>query len=235
MKKKRDTKHPFTVLELLIAMSLLSIMVYSLTLLMNQSQRAMSLGVGKMDAFEELRLALDQMENDLNSINISSWEKHPDNLDENGKIITPAFTTSGSDSFTVYANRPGVIPQLCKITYSLKQGGEELPQLYVTMENLTFPGSPKKEDVILQNVMDFHIFTLPPKDGKLAARTPWYPSMVILELAVLDSDTVSLGRADVSRPEKISESKIKNAIGQDAYQKRWRRLVRAVTLDLSIL
>ncbi len=66
MMKKIKSAHCFTLLEMLLAMALLSIIMFTLLSMMTQTQKAVSTGVSKMNASEDARLVLNMMEADLN-------------------------------------------------------------------------------------------------------------------------------------------------------------------------
>lgn len=258
--KKIRKRRPFTVLEMLVSMALLSIIVYSLSLLMNQSQKAMNLGVSKMDAFEELSMALDQMEDSLNNIDVKSWRTSKDAGEKVGdKELQSSALICGNDSFTVYVTRQKEQgPELHEIRYSLvKIEDEHGETLSPGLKNLNVferkvggdPGSPDDDnnegDTILTNVKDFKVMT---PGGTFEAKrtdlngntiTEEYPRMVVLELAVLDSNTANLGK-DMGKPEDINLTRIKKALGdsgsnEKTLEHRLKRLVRAVTLDVSAL
>ncbi len=72
MVKTMKLKRHFTLLEMLLAMGLLSLIMYSLLSMLSQTQKSMTVGVSKMNASEDARLALNMMESDLSCIDYST-------------------------------------------------------------------------------------------------------------------------------------------------------------------
>ena len=63
--KNNKTKRYFTVLEMLIAMGLLSVIMFTLLSMLDQSQNVMTRGVSQLNVVDEARVVLDQIENDI--------------------------------------------------------------------------------------------------------------------------------------------------------------------------
>ena len=63
MKIKFLNQRSFTILEMLVALGLLSVIMFSLLSMLDQSQKAMEKGVSQMDVMEEARTVLDQIKN----------------------------------------------------------------------------------------------------------------------------------------------------------------------------
>ena len=67
-------KKPFTLVEVLIAMSVLSVFLLGLMQFYSSTETVMSSGVGRTDMFERARIAMDMMANDLTCVYYSQTD-----------------------------------------------------------------------------------------------------------------------------------------------------------------
>lgn len=232
MKKMILKKHPFTILEILVAMGLLSVIMYSLLSILDQSQKAMSIGVSLMSVTEDARVVLDQIENDITCIDYQNAilkDKRPSD-DPMTYALSQVLDCSSSDDssdFTIMTSRPGKLSQFCKVRY-FKSGFELIMEVQVYDEaNLTW--GPKSRQILLDNVMDFNVsFTRYDVSGM-----PEFPQQVTIELQLLDEETRKLGYDDYesAKAKNIDLNRIRAKIGADALQARYIRFTRVVSLQ----
>ena len=111
---KRLRKQSFTLIEMLVAMALLSLIMFALVSLMDQTQKAMSQGVSQMEASEDVQIAMDRIERDLSNLLVLSkrkaWESN-----------NAATITAGDGKLVVYTMRLKKKPEYCKVTYEWKE------------------------------------------------------------------------------------------------------------------
>lgn len=232
MKKTTLKKHQFTILEILVAMGLLSVIMYSLLSILDQSQKAMSVGVSLMSVTEDARVVLDQLENDITCIDYQSAilkDKRP-NDDPMTYALNKVLDCSSADDssdFTVLTSRPGKLSQFCKVRYF--KSGYELRMKIQVYDEANLAWGPEKEQVLLDNVMDFNVsFTRYDVSGM-----PEFPQQVTVELQLLDEETRKLGYDDYESAKKktIDLNRIREKIGADALQARYIRFTRVISLQ----
>ena len=108
-------KKPFTLVEVLIAMSVLSVFLLGLMQFYTSTETVLSNGVERTEMFERARIAMDMMANDLTCVYYSQTDKD----------LTPF--SSSSSSFQVSTVRPEKLNSSAKtnivgVKYDLKSG-----------------------------------------------------------------------------------------------------------------
>lgn len=229
MKNKRSKKY-FTVLEMLIAMGLLSVIMFSLLSMLDQSQKAMSKGMSRLNVTDEARIVLDQIENDITCIDYkNALLKDAHNVSHPQDDVLKK-TARG---FSIYTTRPGRLPLLCKISYE-KEGYKLVVKTKTYDEKKKSWVTPENEDengrILLTNVLAFNVHI--EKYQNLGDENK-YPQKVTVEIQLIDDDTRKLGYSgpEDSQNKPINEEKIIKKIGEDAFKARAARFSRVVSLE----
>ena len=113
--KKRNLlkrKFSFTILEMLMATGLLSLIVYSLLSMLNQTQKTTSLGISKMNIFEDARTVIGIIETDIGAADF--FTDKGDNYDNNDVIKIE----DNGETLEVLTKRMGTLDQLCRVVYT---------------------------------------------------------------------------------------------------------------------
>lgn len=231
MKNKRSKKY-FTVLEMLIAMGLLSVIMFTLLSMLDQSQKAMTKGVSRLNVVEEARVVLDQIENDITCVDYAEAVlKDPLRVKKPQDDVL--FVANGGESLTVYTTRTGSLPILCRVTYEKRGYNLHVITKEYDMADKSFK-TPKNEDpdkgrILLTNVLAFKVHVW--KYDNLGKENE-YPQQVNIELQLIDDETRQLGyssaKDSIEKPINVTE--IENKIGTDAFKARAARFSRVVSL-----
>lgn len=227
--KNNKTKRYFTVLEMLIAMGLLSVIMFTLLSMLDQSQNVMTRGVSQLNVVDEARVVLDQIENDITCVDYKN-AKLKGNKVTDPKEHVLVKTTNG---FMVYTSRPGRLPLLCQVTYK-KVGYKLVVETWTYDEKSKTWVRPENEDdngrTLLTNVLAFNVHI--EKYQNLGDENK-YPQKVTVELQLIDDETRRLGYSSIEdkKNKPINEEKIKKKIGEDAFKARAARFSRVVSLE----
>lgn len=229
MKNKKKI-YCFTVLEMLIAMGLLSVIMFALLSMLDQSQKAMTRGVSQLNVVDEARVVLDQIENDITCVDYKNAK-----LKDSHNVSHPQddVLKKTSKGFIVYTTRPGRLPLLCKVTYE-KNNHELVVKTMTYDEKSKTWVRPENEDdkgrVLLKNVLAFNVHI--EKYQNLGSENK-FPQKVTVELQLIDDETRRLGySSDLDKKEKkINEEKIIKKIGTEAYKARAARFSRVISLE----
>lgn len=231
--KNRKIRH-FTVLEMLISMGLLSVIVFTLLSMLDQSQTAMNKGVSQLDVIEEARIVLDQIENDITCIDYENAIAKDSHDVEDPRTDVLKVVNSGN-SFTVYTTRAGKLPRFCKVSY--KKSGYKLLMDIETYDESDGSFRQEPTRTLLTNVLGFKVSVV--NYESLGAGNE-YPQKVMIELQLLDSETRRIGytKVDDEAERVINESLIKErlgkkdkAAGEAAFKARAARFTRVVSLQ----
>lgn len=220
---RRKKKYAFTLLEMLMAMSLLSFILLALVTMLGQTQKAMTTGSNKMDACERGRMALDLMDTDLSSIDFKTF------YDEG---LSGSAFTNNSSGFTVYVTRPGSVSQFSKVEYFL-----DGTNLKVSIEKIGGTGSDSTEKILLEGVESFKVTAFDADGGTSSADDQL--ARVTLELELMDQEMITIGKGiagftDGKEGGTLNTNKIKKACGgSDLYTARLKKFSRTVFINHS--
>jgi len=238
---KRQRKHSFTLIEMLVAMALLAMIMIALVSLLDQTQKAMTQGVSQMEASEDIQIAMDRIERDLSNLLVLSKRK--------AWTSNNAATISASNGkLVVYTTRLKQKPECCKVTYEWKSSftdntlsGIEDTQSktthnvlvetvdYLDSTNGTSMGQ-KEQSVLLTGVVD-----------PQGAGSGFYVSdeikdnnRLIITLSIADKATKRIGYASINdvKQEKLTPSRY-NQDGVNLLSKRLKRYSRVIYVNSS--
>lgn len=234
--KNNKTKRYFTVLEMLIAMGLLSVIMFTLLSMLDQSQNVMTRGVSQLNVVDEARVVLDQIENDITCVDYKNAK-----LKDSHNVSRPQedVLVKTSRGFMVYTSRPGRLPLLCKISYE-KVGYKLVVKTKTYDEKNKSWVTPENEDdngrTLLTNVLAFNVhiepYDIESEDDKNKDKYN-YPKKVTVELKLIDDETRRLGYSNIEdkKNKPINEEKIKKKIGEAAFEARAARFSRIISLE----
>ena len=228
--KNNKTKRYFTVLEMLIAMGLLSVIMFTLLSMLDQSQNVMTRGVSQLNVVDEARVVLDQIENDITCVDYKNAKLKDSH---NVTHLQEDVLVKTSRGFMVYTSRPGRLPLLCKVSYE-KEGYKLVVKTKTYDEKNKSWVTPENEDdngrTLLTNVLAFNVHI--EKYQNLGDENK-YPQKVTVELQLIDDETRRLGYSKIEdkKDKPINEEKIIQKIGSDAFKARAARFSRVVSLE----
>ena len=197
-------KKPFTLVEVLIAMSVLSVFLLGLMQFYTSTETVLSSGMERSEMFERARIAMDLMANDLTCVYYSQTDDD----------ITP-FDHSQNSYFKVATVRPEKLNTSAKtnivgVKYELKSG-----KLYYSsdsagdtfdIKNATFGN----ETELVDGVTKFEVRPVYGENFKLL------PALVVLRLELVDKKTMKRMEANPGA---------KSAILNNADKREFRRMV----------
>ena len=196
-------KKPFTLVEVLIAMSVLSVFLLGLMQFYTSTETVLSSGVERTEMFERARIAMDMMANDLTCVYYSQTDDD----------LMP-FSSSGS-SFKVSTIRPEKLNTSAKtnivgVQYELKSG-----KLYYASDSSgdTFDVSKASfgnETELVDGVTKFEVRPVYGEGFKLL------PALVVLRLELVDKKTLNRMEANPGA---------KATILKNANKREFRRMV----------
>ena len=198
-------KKPFTLVEVLIAMSVLSVFLLGLMQFYSSTENVLSSGLEKTEMFERARIAMDMMANDLTCVYYSQTDKElkPVNIQSN--------------SFEVATVRPEKLNKSAKtnivaVKYHWNSGQQTL--VYSsdgTGDNFGVDGASfGNETELVEGVTDFKVQALY-GDGMKTL-----PALVVIRMELVDSKTLRRIKANPSA---------KTAILKNANRREFRRMV----------
>ena len=259
MKKIYAKKQHFTILEMFVSMGLLSVILFALLSMLDQSQKITMIGISKMTVTEEARIVLDQIENDITSIdypNAIDKDRDPDDDKDtyalNDVITCDDDNTSNrkdsGDCLTILCSRPGKLSQFSKIIYEYSPSEYKLTLTVVPWEEELvdvvdkktgktekalvgdWARDKKEERTLLENVIDFNVSIETYDYDNLQ-----YPKKVTIEIQLLDDETRKLGYKSYQDAEnqKIDMDLIEKRLGangKEALKARFARFSRVVSL-----
>jgi len=168
-------KKPFTLVELLIAMSVLSVFLLGLMQFYTTTEDVMSAGASRTEMFERARIAMDMMANDLTCVYYSQTDKN----------MIP-FESTGS-SFKVATVRPEKLQTSAKTSiigaqYSWNSGSRKLTYAsdgkdVFSVKDASFGGA----ETLVEGVTDFSV-TATPASG--------LPETVLIRMELVDGKTL---------------------------------------------
>ena len=196
-------KKPFTLVELLIAMSVLSVFLLGLMQFYTTTEDVMSAGANRTEMFERARVAMDMMANELTCMYFSQTDKS----------MTP-FKSTGT-SFAVSTVRPEKLLTSAKTTiigaqYSWDSGSRKLKYAsdgkdVFSVEDASFGGG----ETLVEGVTDFSVTANTQSGANI-------PDSVLIRMELVDGKTLKRLEANAG-----SEADILKA----ANKREFRRLV----------
>ena len=198
-------KKPFTLVEVLIAMSVLSVFLLGLMQFYSSTETVLSSGVERTEMFERARIAMDMMANDLACVYYSQTDGD----------LKP-FQASGS-SFSVATVRPEKLNKNAKtnivaVGYSWNSGKQTLTYSCDSSgDNFGLSGPVSgNETELVEGVTDFNVKPIY-GDGFNAL-----PALVVIRMELIDGKTLKRIKANPSA---------KGAILDNATKREFRRMV----------
>ena len=201
-------KKPFTLVELLIAMSVLSVFLLGLMQFYTTTEDVMSAGANRTELFERARCAMDMMANDLTCMYFSQ-------TDEN---MIP-FDCTGS-SFSVATVRPEKLDASAKTSilgarYSFDAGDRKLT--YATtgkdvfsVKGASFGGG----ETLVEGVTDFSVTAKTQSGLKI-------PDTVLIRMELVDGKTLKRLKAGaISEPPKETRREFRRLVVIDRGQRK---------------
>lgn len=232
MIKKVSSRHPFTILEMIVATGLLSVILFTLLSMLDISQKTMERGVSTLGVMDEARAVLDMIESHVTCVDYASYiEKNPENQTSTTNLADSVLFAKGNKSLTVFTTQAGRLPRFCKVVYEL-DGNDLIMKVYCYDEQEhSLEGSPSVERTLLTNVYSFKVNI--EKYTDLGDDVPQYPKRVTIELELVDDDTRKLGYKNFkdAQEEVLQIEEIKKKIGEKAFRNRTYHFTRVVALE----
>ena len=203
-------RKPFTLVEVLIAMSVLSVFLLGLMQFYSSTESVLSSGVERTEMFERARIAMDMMANDLTCVYYSQRDGD----------LTP-FQYSENSYFKVSTVRPEKLNSTAKpkttivgVRYEWDKGDQALVYSYDDAGD-TFDVSKSEctgnKTELVEGVTDFNVKAYFGEEGKKVL-----PGLVVIRMELVDSRTLRRIKANPSA---------KEAILKNANKREFRRMV----------
>ncbi len=199
-------KKPFTLVEVLIAMAVLSVFLLGLMQFYSSTESVLSSGVERTEMFERARIAMDMMANDLTCIYYSQTDDD----------LTP-FRYSENSYFEASTVRPEKLNDKAKTNIvGVKYNWNTSKQMLVYSSDTTgdtfdvSAASFGNETELVEGVTDFSVKAYYGEGKKVL------PALVVIRMELVDSQTLRRIKANPSAKENI----LKNA-----NKREFRRMV----------
>jgi len=198
-------KKPFTLVEVLIAMSVLSVFLLGLMQFYSSTETVLSSGLERTEMFERARIAMDMMANDLTCIYYSQTDDD----------LTP-FEYSENSYFQVSTIRPEKLNTEAKTNivgakYSWNTSKQTLVYSYSDKDTFDVKSATFGNDTeLVEGVTDFSVKPYYGNGKKIL------PSLVVIRMELVDSKTLRRIQANASA---------KEAILKNANKREFRRMV----------
>ena len=198
-------RKPFTLVEVLIAMSVLSVFLLGLMQFYSSTETVLSSGVERTEMFERARIAMDMMANDLTCIYYSQTDDD----------LTP-FEYSENSYFQVSTVRPEKLNTEAKTNivgakYSWNTSKQTLVYSYSDKDTFDVKSATFGNDTeLVEGVTDFSVKPYYGNGKKIL------PSLVVIRMELVDSKTLRRIQAN---------SGAKEAILKNANKREFRRMV----------
>jgi hypothetical protein len=204
-------KKPFTLVEVLIAMSVLSVFLLGLMQFYSSTETVLSSGVERTEMFERARIAMDMMANDLACVFYSQTERY---RDENNNL--PLVVDDSGNSFSVVTIRPEKMrnssakTNIVAVKYSLESedtdAGEEstgTKSLFYSYDkngdNFTLKGASfGNKTELVEGVTNFDVKAVYGKWPGEDKRCEALPAVVVISMRIIDSKTMKRLKANPS-------------------------------------
>ena len=199
-------KKPFTLVEVLIAMSVLSVFLLGLMQFYASTETVLSSGVERTEMFERARIAMDMMSNDLTCVYYSQTDDD----------LTP-FRYSEKSSFEVSTIRPEKLVTNAKtniigVRYQWNSSKNTLNYSRDTAGD-TFDVSKASfgsETELVEGVTKFEVRPIFGENFKIL------PALVVIRMELVDKKTLSRIQANPSA---------RTTILKNAYKREFRRMI----------
>ena len=198
-------KKPFTLVEVLIAMSVLSVFLLGLMQFYTSTESVLSSGVERTEMFERARIAMDMMANDLACVYYSQ-------TDDDLKPFESATT-----GFSVSTVRPEKLNKSAKtnivaVQYKWNSGKRALVYSCDTNgDNFGLSGASfGKETELVEGVTDFKVRAIYGENFDIL------PALVVIQMELVDSKALKRMKANSSAAD---------AILKNANRREFRRMV----------
>ena len=198
-------RKPFTLVEVLIAMSVLSVFLLGLMQFYSSTETVLSSGVERTEMFERARIAMDMMANDLTCIYYSQTDDD----------LTP-FEYSENSYFQVSTIRPEKLNTEAKTNivgakYSWNTSKQTLVYSYSDKDTFDVKSATFGNDTeLVEGVTDFSVKPYYGENHKIL------PALVVIRMELVDSKTLRRIQANASA---------KEAILKNANKREFRRMV----------
>jgi prepilin-type N-terminal cleavage/methylation domain-containing protein len=201
-------RKPFTLVEVLIAMSVLSVFLLGLMQFYSSTETVLSSGVERTEMFERARIAMDMMANDLTCVYYSQTDDD----------LTP-FEYSENSYFKVSTVRPEKLKKTAKtaivgVRYEWDKGDQALIYSYDDGGD-TFDVSGNdctgNKTELVDGVTDFNVRAYYGDEGKKVL-----PGLVVIRMELVDGKTLRRIKANPDA---------KTAILKNANKREFRRMV----------
>lgn len=197
-------KKPFTLVEVLIAMSVLSVFLLGLMQFYSSTETVLSSGVERTEMFERARIAMDMMANDLTCVYYSQTDDD----------LTP-FQCSSDSYFSVSTIRPEKLNTTAKtnivgVKYEWNKSKQSIIYSYDGAGD-TFDVSKSSfgnDTELVEGVTDFNV--------RAYAKDKNLPALVVIRMELVDGRTLRRMKANPSA---------KEAILKNANKREFRRMV----------
>ena len=195
-------RKPFTLVEVLVAMSVLSVFLLGLMQFYSSTENAMSAGVERTEMFERARIAMDMMANDLSCVYYSQTDKE----------LTPCQING--DNFSVSTIRPERLNKEAKTTIvgvKYELDGNTLNYSHDTAGD-TFDVTKSSwggKTELVEGVTKFEVNEIKGEGASL-------PALVVIRMELVDKKTLKRIEANPSA---------KTAILKNADRREFRRMV----------
>ena len=198
-------KKPFTLVEVLIAMSVLSVFLLGLMQFYSSTETVLSTGVERTEMFERARIAMDMMANDLTCVYYSQTDDDLKPFQESGTGFTVSTVRPEKVNLSSKTNIVGV-------KYAWNNSKNTLVYSYDASGD-TFDigkGSFGNDTELVEGVTDFDVKTYYGEGKKIL------PALVVIRMELVDSKTLRRMKANPSG---------KEAILKNANKREFRRMV----------
>ncbi len=199
-------KKPFTLVEVLIAMSVLSVFLLGLMQFYSSTETVLSSGLERTEMFERARIAMDMMANDLTCVYYSQTDDD----------LTP-FQHSENSYFEVATVRPEKLNTSARTNVvGVKYEWNKSKQTLVYSSDATGDSFSVKdasfgnETDLVEGVTDFSVKPYYGENHKIL------PALVVIRMELVDSKTLRRIKAN---------SGAKEAILKNANKREFRRMV----------
>jgi len=172
-------RKPFTLVELLIAMSVLSVFMLGLMQFFSTTESVLSAGANRTEMFERARIAMDMMANDLTCVYYSQTDKN----------MIPFDCTD--HSFKVATVRPDKLDPSAKtniigVEYKWDSGKHELKYATSDKDMFSIDGDVGSEKTLIDGVWDFQVKVL----EKSKHVESGLPNSVLITMTLVDRKTL---------------------------------------------
>ena len=200
-------KKPFTLVEVLIAMSVLSVFLLGLMQFYSSTETVLSSGVERTEMFERARIAMDMMATDLTCIYYSQTE-----ADKDQKTFD-----SSSSSFKVVTIRPeklnktSAMTNIVAVQYSLESEDQDPGEEKTGTKSLFYSYNEQGDNFSLKNVSFGNKTELVEgvtgfSISSIRGNGCTLPALVVIRLELLDSKSLKRLKANSSLKDAITKN-----------------------------